>query len=127
MRVDYRTALARVDLGDGLLRTIGIKILLVVPVLLIVSFGTFILVDLVPGDPAQQVLGPNSTAAPYPAGSSMFWPPRLVRLPPTNAISAKPQQAASSPSVSSSRTGEPNTGFAETSFDSLRRRSGTPR
>ena len=65
MRVDYRTALARVDLGDGLLRTIGIKILLVVPVLLIVSFGTFILVDLVPGDPAQQVLGPNSTADEY--------------------------------------------------------------
>ena len=48
-----------------MLRTIGIKILLVVPVLLIVSFGTFILVDLVPGDPAQQVLGPNSTADEY--------------------------------------------------------------
>jgi peptide/nickel transport system permease protein len=48
-----------------LLRTIGIKILLAVPVLLIVSFGTFMLVDLVPGDPAQQVLGPNSTAEEY--------------------------------------------------------------
>lgn len=48
-----------------MLRTIGIKILLVVPVLLIVSFGTFMLVDLVPGDPAQQVLGPNSTAEEY--------------------------------------------------------------
>jgi peptide/nickel transport system permease protein len=48
-----------------LLRTIGIKILLLIPVLLIVSFGTFILVDLVPGDPAQQVLGPNSTAEDY--------------------------------------------------------------
>lgn len=65
MQVDYRTALARVDLGDGLLRTIGIKILLVVPVLLLVSFGTFMLIDLVPGDPAQQVLGPNSTADEY--------------------------------------------------------------
>jgi peptide/nickel transport system permease protein len=48
-----------------LLRTIGIKILLLIPVLLIVSFGTFMLVDLVPGDPAQQVLGPNSTAEDY--------------------------------------------------------------
>jgi len=54
------------SLGDGqLLRTIGIKILLLIPVLLIVSFGTFVLVDLVPGDPAQQVLGPNSTADEY--------------------------------------------------------------
>ncbi len=48
-----------------MLRTIGIKILLLIPVLLIVSFGTFMLVDLVPGDPAQQVLGPNSTAEEY--------------------------------------------------------------
>jgi peptide/nickel transport system permease protein len=48
-----------------LLRTIGIKILLLIPVLFIVSFGTFMLVDLVPGDPAQQVLGPNSTAEDY--------------------------------------------------------------
>ena len=48
-----------------MLRTIGMKILLVIPVLLIVSFGTFVLVDLVPGDPAQQVLGPNSTAEEY--------------------------------------------------------------
>ena len=48
-----------------MLRTIGIKILLAIPVLLIVSFGTFMLVDLVPGDPAQQVLGPNSTAEEY--------------------------------------------------------------
>lgn len=48
-----------------MLRTIGIKILLLIPVLIIVSFGTFMLVDLVPGDPAQQVLGPNSTAEDY--------------------------------------------------------------
>lgn len=48
-----------------MLRTIGMKILLLIPVLLIVSFGTFLLVDLVPGDPAQQVLGPNSTAEEY--------------------------------------------------------------
>src|SRR5690606_22038723 len=48
-----------------MLRTIGVKLLLVIPVLLIVSLGTFLLVELVPGDPAIQVLGPNSTAEEY--------------------------------------------------------------
>jgi peptide/nickel transport system permease protein len=48
-----------------MLRTIGIKLLLVIPVLFIVSLGTFLLVELVPGDPAIQVLGPNSTAEEY--------------------------------------------------------------
>jgi peptide/nickel transport system permease protein len=47
------------------LRTIGVKLLLLVPILLFVSFGTFMLVELVPGDPAVQVLGPNSTADDY--------------------------------------------------------------
>ena len=41
------------------------RVALLVPVLLIVSIGTFLLVELVPGDPAVQVLGPNSTRADY--------------------------------------------------------------
>jgi peptide/nickel transport system permease protein len=47
------------------LRTIVTRLLLLIPVLIIVSFGTFILVDLVPGDPAIQVLGPNSSGDEY--------------------------------------------------------------
>jgi peptide/nickel transport system permease protein len=47
------------------LRTIGLRLLLLVPVLLLVSIGTFLLVDLVPGDPAVQLLGPNSTPEEY--------------------------------------------------------------
>jgi peptide/nickel transport system permease protein len=48
-----------------MLRTIVTRLLLLIPVLIIVSFGTFILVDLVPGDPAIQVLGPNSSGDEY--------------------------------------------------------------
>jgi peptide/nickel transport system permease protein len=48
-----------------MLRTIVTRLLLLIPVLILVSFGTFILVDLVPGDPAIQVLGPNSTGEEY--------------------------------------------------------------
>src|SRR5215217_3237824 len=48
-----------------MLRTIVTRLLLLIPVVILVSFGTFILVDLVPGDPALQVLGPNSTAEEY--------------------------------------------------------------
>lgn len=48
-----------------MLRTIGTKLILIIPVLFIVSLGTFLLVELVPGDPAIQVLGPNSTAEEY--------------------------------------------------------------
>lgn len=46
-------------------RLIATKVALLVPVLLIVSLGTFLLVELVPGDPAVQVLGPNSTSEDY--------------------------------------------------------------
>ena len=43
-------------------RTLGIKAaLLLVPVLFLVSLGTFFMIDLVPGDPAFNVLGPNAT------------------------------------------------------------------
>jgi peptide/nickel transport system permease protein len=47
------------------LRLIATKLALLIPVLLIVSIGTFLLVQLVPGDPAVQVLGPNSTKEDY--------------------------------------------------------------
>ena len=52
-----------------------------------------------------QVFGPKETAAPYAAGSIMFWPPRLPKLPPTKAMVAVPHQAPSSPTVSTSRMG----------------------
>lgn len=48
-----------------MLRLIATKLALLVPVLFIVSLGTFLLVQLVPGDPAVQVLGPNSTKEDY--------------------------------------------------------------
>ncbi len=51
--------------GDAVLRLIGNKLLLLVPVLFLVTAGTFLLVEMVPGDPATQVLGPNSTQADY--------------------------------------------------------------
>jgi peptide/nickel transport system permease protein len=47
------------------LRTVGVRLLLLVPVLFLVSLGTFLLIDLVPGDPAIQLLGPNSTPEEY--------------------------------------------------------------
>jgi peptide/nickel transport system permease protein len=46
-------------------RTILIKVLLIIPVLFLVSLGTFFMVDLVPGDIGVQVLGGNATAADY--------------------------------------------------------------
>ena len=48
-----------------MLRLIGSRLLLLVPVLFLVTVGTFLLVELVPGDPAIQVLGPNSTQEDY--------------------------------------------------------------
>jgi peptide/nickel transport system permease protein len=46
-------------------KTLGIKALLLVPVLFLVSIGTFFMIDLVPGDPAFNVLGPNATPQDY--------------------------------------------------------------
>lgn len=48
-----------------MLRMFGFRLLLLVPVLFIVSIVTFGLVEMVPGDPAQQVLGPNSPPEEY--------------------------------------------------------------
>ncbi|WP_326553211.1 ABC transporter permease [Micromonospora sp. NBC_01813] len=48
-----------------MLRTVAIKLALLVPVLFLVSVGTFVLLQLGPGDPAAQVLGNTGTAADY--------------------------------------------------------------
>jgi peptide/nickel transport system permease protein len=48
-----------------MLRTVGLKVALLVPVLFLVTLGTFFMVDLVPGNPAANVLGPNGTAQDY--------------------------------------------------------------
>lgn len=48
-----------------MLRLAARRALTVIPVLLLVSLGTFLLVDLGPGDPAAEILGENGTAADY--------------------------------------------------------------
>lgn len=48
-----------------MVRVIAKRLLQLIPVLLIVSFGTFLLLELVPGDPAVAVLGPDATEADY--------------------------------------------------------------
>ncbi|WBB99950.1 ABC transporter permease [Solwaraspora sp. WMMA2080] len=48
-----------------MLRTVAIKLALLVPVLFLVSVGTFVLLQLGPGDPAAQVLGNTGTPADY--------------------------------------------------------------
>jgi peptide/nickel transport system permease protein len=46
-------------------RTVLSRVLLVIPVLFLVSIGTFFLVALVPGSPEVEVLGPNASAQDY--------------------------------------------------------------
>jgi len=46
-------------------RTVGIRLLLIVPVLFLVSLGTFMLVTLVPGNPEVEILGSNASAEDY--------------------------------------------------------------
>ena len=46
-------------------RTVGIRLLLIVPVLFLVSLGTFQLVTLVPGNPEVEILGSNASADDY--------------------------------------------------------------
>lgn len=48
-------------------RMIGIRLLKLVPVLFFVSLATFLIVDLVPGDPAIAVLGPDASPDQYEA------------------------------------------------------------
>lgn len=42
-------------------RTIGLKLLHLVPVLFLVSLATFFMIDLIPGDPAVAIAGPEAT------------------------------------------------------------------
>ena len=42
-------------------RTVGLKLLQLVPVLFMVSLATFFMIDLVPGDPAVSILGDDAT------------------------------------------------------------------
>jgi peptide/nickel transport system permease protein len=51
----------------SLLRTIGLKLVHLVPVLFLVSLATFFLLQLVPGDPATSVLGADATPEQYAA------------------------------------------------------------
>ncbi|MFY1638044.1 ABC transporter permease [Solwaraspora sp. WMMB335] len=48
-----------------MLRTVAVKLALLVPVLFLVSVGTFVLLQLGPGDPAAQVLGNTGSPADY--------------------------------------------------------------
>src|SRR6478735_6259236 len=48
-----------------MLRAVAQKLLMLIPVLLIVSFGTFLLLSIVPGDPVVAVLGPDATPEEY--------------------------------------------------------------
>lgn len=50
-----------------MLRTVGTRLVRLVPVLFLVSLGTFFLLELVPGDPALAVLGPDATPQQYEA------------------------------------------------------------
>jgi peptide/nickel transport system permease protein len=47
------------------LRTVGARLLRLVPVLFLVSLATFLLLELVPGDPALAALGPDATPEQY--------------------------------------------------------------
>jgi peptide/nickel transport system permease protein len=48
-------------------RMIGLRLLKLVPVLFLVSLATFFIIDLVPGDPAVAVLGPDAPPEQYAA------------------------------------------------------------
>ncbi|MEO5839528.1 MAG: ABC transporter permease [Acidimicrobiales bacterium] len=52
-------------MGDAVARTVGIRLLLIVPVLFLVSLGTFQLITLVPGNPEVEILGSNASAEDY--------------------------------------------------------------
>jgi peptide/nickel transport system permease protein len=50
-----------------MLRTIGLKLVRLVPVLFLVSLAAFFMLQLIPGDPAVNVLGPEATPQQYAA------------------------------------------------------------
>jgi peptide/nickel transport system permease protein len=51
--------------GSPLLRIVGRRLAMAIPLLFVVSTVTFLLVSLNPGDPAQQILGPGATEEAY--------------------------------------------------------------
>src|SRR5262245_47291704 len=48
-----------------MVRTIGLKLAHLVPVLFLVSLATFFMLELVPGDPAAAIAGPQATREQY--------------------------------------------------------------
>ena len=44
-----------------MLRTIGLKLAQIVPVMFVVSLATFFLIELIPGDAAATIAGPQAT------------------------------------------------------------------
>lgn len=52
----------RRSIGAPLIRTIGLKLVHLVPVLFLVSLVTFLMIDMVPGDPAVSIAGPDASA-----------------------------------------------------------------
>lgn len=50
-----------------MLKVIGRRLLIVIPMLFVVATLTFLLVNLIPGDPVTSILGPDATAAQYEA------------------------------------------------------------
>lgn len=48
-----------------MLRTVGLKLVHLVPVLFLVSLATFFMMELIPGDPAAVILGPDGTPEQY--------------------------------------------------------------
>jgi peptide/nickel transport system permease protein len=93
-------------------RTVGIRLLLLVPVLFLVSLGTFQLISLVPGNPEVEILGSNASSEDYVRVRSELgldkpwlerygsWLGKAVRgdlgknvLPPVESVKAKLMRA----------------------------------
>ena len=55
-----------------MLRVIGLKLVRLVPVLFLVSLATFFLIDLIPGDPATNMLGADATFEEYEAVNKLL-------------------------------------------------------
>ncbi len=56
-----RTDLARRVVGSPALQLVGRRLLTAIPVLLGVTFLTFVVMNLIPGNPAQLILGVNAS------------------------------------------------------------------
>src|SRR6516164_8292279 len=67
-----RTDIARRVTGSPALRLVGRRLLSAIPVLLGVTFLTFVVMNLLPGNPAQLILGINATPAQIAAVNHQF-------------------------------------------------------